>query len=483
MGRAAETPAKMRDSNAPDPENPWVGKREGAGFPTKTDRRLFMDWNLYMNTHGLETLALHAGQTPDSATGSRAVPIYQTTSYVFPDSDEAAKRFALASFGPVYTRLGNPTVRVLEERLAAMHGAAGAVAASSGMAAIFNTVATLAANRQNFVASSNLYGGTVTLFNAELRRFGIEARFIDSSNPANFEKRIDNETRFLYVEAIGNPKGNVDDFEAIAGVAHRHGLPLVMDATFAPPPIFDPIAAGADVVVHSLTKIIGGHGQSLGGVVIENPAFDWKTSGKFPNIAGPDPSYHGVNFWDLFGACDGAVAPGQALTMKIRAGALRNIGACLSPFNAWSILTGLETLPLRAERHCRNARLIAEWLDAHPLVEWVDYAGLAKHPDRARAERWMPMGPGAVFCFGVKGGFKAGKKFLDSVQLLSHLANVLDAKTLVIHPASTTHQQLSRAEQEAAGVRPELIRISVGLERAEDIMKDIDQALRASVEQ
>lgn len=432
--------------------------------------------------YGLETLALHAGYPPDPTTGSRAAPLYQTASYVFPDSDEAAKRFALQSFGPVYSRLGNPTVQILEERLAAMHGAAGAVAASSGMAAIFNTVATLASAGRNFVTTSYLYGGTVTLFTHELKRFGIEARFVDSSDPANFEKRIDDNTRFLYVEAVGNPKGNVDDFEAIADIAHRHGLPLVMDATFAPPPIFDPLGAGADVVVHSLTKIIGGHGQSLGGVIIENPRFDWKTSGKFPRIAGPDASYHGVDFWELFGGHDKAVAPGQALTLKIKTGVLRNIGACLSPFNAWSILTGLETLPLRAERHCRNARLIAEWLDAHPLVEWVDYAGLPDHPDHARAERWMPMGPGAVFCFGVKGGFKAGKKFLDSVQLLSHLANVLDAKTLVVHPASTTHQQLTPDEQKAAGVRPELVRLSVGLETVDDIKNDIDQALRASAE-
>ncbi len=430
---------------------------------------------------GLETLALHAGHAPDRETGARAVPLYQTTSYVFKDADDAASRFALESFGPIYTRLGNPTTSVLEDRLAVYHGAAGAIAAASGMAAIFNVVATLASQGQNFVTTSNLYGGTVTLFTFDLRRFGIEARFVDSSNPANFEQCIDANTRFLYLEAVGNPKGNVDDFEAIASVAHRHGLPLVMDCTFAPPPIFDPLKAGVDVIVHSLTKIIGGHGASIGGVVIENPDFDWRASGKFPEISEPDPSYHGVNFWESFGGHDRAVARGRALTMKIRTGVIRNIGACISPFNSWNILGGLETLPLRARKHCENAMEVTAWLSRHPLAAWVEYAGLPGHRDHARAKRYMPHGPGAVFCFGVKGGYEAGKRFIDSLKLVSHLANVLDAKSLVVHPASTTHQQLTPGEQLAGGVTPELIRLSIGLEDVKDIKADLDQALKAAV--
>lgn len=432
-------------------------------------------------TRGLETLAIHAGHTPDRETGSRAVPIYQTTSFVFKDADEAAGRFALQRFGPIYTRLGNPTNDILEQRLAAYHGATGAIAAASGMAAIFNVAATLASQGQNFVTSSALYGGTVTLFTYDLKRFGIEARFIDSSDPANFEKRIDANTRFLYTEAVGNPKGSVDDFEAIAAIAHKHGLPLVVDCTFAPPPIFDPFRHGVDVVVHSLSKIIGGHGAAIGGIVIENPDFNWLASGRFPEICEPDPSYHGVNFWAAFGGHDKAVAPGQALTLKIRAGVVRNIGACLAPFNAWNILTGLETLPLRARKHCENARELAAWLSRHPRVEWVEYAGLPSHPDYTRAKKYMPLGPSAVFSFGIKGGFEAGVKFIDSVKLISHLANVLDAKSLVIHPASTTHQQLSPEEQRAGGVQPEAIRFSVGIEDVADIKADIEQALEKTM--
>lgn len=430
---------------------------------------------------GLETLALHAGHTPDSATGSRAVPLYQTSAFVFPSAEEAAARFALESFGPIYTRLNNPTTSIMEERLAAYHGCTGAVAAATGMAAIFNTVATLAGMGQNFVSTSSLYGGTVTLFNYDLKRFGIEARYVDSSKPENFEEKIDENTRFLYVESVGNPKGNVDDFSAVADIAHKHGLPLIIDCTFTPPPMFDAITAGADVIIHSLTKIIGGHGLSMGGVTIENPKFDWKKSGKFPQLTEPDESYHGVNFWDLFGNHDKAVARGQALTLKIRTGVLRNIGATISPFNSWNIITGLETLPMRAERHCKNAMEIALWLDTHPLVEWVEFAGLSSHRDYPNAKKYMPLGPSAVFSFGVKGGFAAGKKFLDSVKMISMLANLLDAKTLVTHPASMTHMQLTPEEQLASGVRPETLRLSVGLENVDDIRNDIDQALKAAV--
>ena len=429
---------------------------------------------------GLETLAIHAGYTPDRDTGSRAVPLYLSASFVFDDADDAARRFALESFGPIYTRLGNPTTSVLETRLAACHGCTGATAAATGMAAIFNTIVTLASQGQNFVTTRSLYGGTVTLFNSDLRRFGIEPRYVDSSNAANYEEKIDENTRFLYCEAVGNPKGNVDDFEAIAAVAHRHGLPLVMDATFAPPPLFDPVGAGVDVVIHSLTKLIGGHGAAMGGITIENPDFDWKASGKFPQLTEPDESYHGVNFWDAFGGHDKAVARGQALTLKIRAGVLRNIGATISPFNSWQIMTGLETLPLRAKKHCENAMKVAEWLSGHPLVEWVEYAGLPSHPDYARAKKYMPYGPGAVFGFGVKGGFEAGRKVLNNVKLIALLVNVLDAKSCITHPASTTHVQLTPEERRAGGVLPELLRLSVGIEDADDIMADLDQALKAA---
>ena len=427
----------------------------------------------------IETLALHAGQQPDPTTGSRAVPIYQTTSYVFKDAQHAADLFALRAFGNIYTRLMNPTTGVLEERLAALHGAKGAVATASGMSAIFYAIANICSAGQNFVASANLYGGTVTLFRNTLKRFGIEARLVDSSDPAAVKAAIDGKTRLVYCESIGNPRGNVDDFAALAKVAHDAGLPLVVDNTVSPPPLFNPLAHGADIAVYSLTKMIGGHGTSIGGAVVEKGDFPWN-NGKFPEIAGPDESYHGVNFWDAFGGHDKAVAPGMAFVLKIRTGLLRDIGACLSPFNAQQILLGVETLPLRAERHVTNAQKVAEWLAKHPLVSWVNYAGLPSHKDHARAKRYLPLGPGAIFGFGVKGGAAAGAKFISSVKLASHLANVLDAKTLVIHPASTTHQQLTAEQQAAAGVTPDFIRISVGLENVADIIADLDQALTAS---
>lgn len=427
----------------------------------------------------IETLALHAGQVPDPATGSRAVPIHQTTSYVFKDAQHAADLFALRAFGNIYTRLMNPTTGVLEERLAALHGAKGAVATASGMSAIFYAIANICSAGQNFVASANLYGGTVTLFRNTLKRFGIEARLVDTADLAAVKAAIDGKTRLVYCESIGNPRGNVDDFEALAKVAHDAGLPLVVDNTVSPPPLFNPLAHGADIVVYSLTKMIGGHGTSIGGAVVEKGDFPWN-NGKFPEIAGPDESYHGVNFWDAFGGHAKAVAPGMAFVLKIRTGLLRDIGACLSPFNAQQIILGVETLPLRAERHASNAQKVAEWLAKHPLVSWVNYAGLPSHKDHARAKRYLPLGPGAIFGFGVKGGAAAGAKFISSVKLASHLANVLDAKTLVIHPASTTHQQLTPEQQTAAGVTPDFIRISVGLENVADIIADLDQALAAS---
>lgn len=427
----------------------------------------------------LETLALHAGQVADPATGSRAVPIYQTTSYVFKDAQHAADLFALRAFGNIYTRLMNPTTGVLEERLAAMHGGRGAVATSSGSAAIFYAIANLCSSGQNFVTGSNLYGGTVNLFRHTFKRFGIEARFVDSSDPRNVAKAIDANTRLVYTESIGNPKGNVDDFEALAKVAHDAGLPLIVDNTVSPPPLFNPLAHGADVVVYSLTKMIGGHGTSLGGAVIEKGDFNW-ANGKFPEIAGPDPSYHGVDFWAAFGGHPKAVAPGMAFALKIRCGLLRDTGACISPFNAQQIILGVETLPIRAERHVQNAQKVAEWLSRHPLVTWVSYPGLPGHPDHQRAKRYLPKGAGAIFGFGVKGGAAAGAKFISSVKVASHLANVLDAKTLVIHPASTTHQQLTPEQQAAAGVTPDFVRISVGLEHIDDILADLDQALKAA---
>ena len=433
-----------------------------------------------LSTYRLNTQALHGGQAPDAVTGSRAVPIYQTTSYVFRDSNHAANLFALKEFGNIYTRLMNPTTDVLEQRMAALHGATGAVATASGQAAIFYALATITSAGQNIVSGSNLYGGTVTLFTHTLKRFGIEVRFVDSSEPRNFERAVDDNTRLLYTESIGNPRGNVDDFDAIAEVAHRHGIPFIVDNTVSPPPILNPFEHGVDIAVYSLTKIIGGHGTSIGGAVVEKGDFDWAANGKFPEISEPDDAYHGVNFWDAFGHHDNAVAPGLAFVLKIRTGLLRDTGACLSPFNAQQFILGIETLPLRAQRHCENAQLIAEFLDQHPLVTWVSFAGLPNHPDYERAQRLMPSGPSAVFGFGVEGGLEAGRKFIDAVQLCSHVANILDAKTLVIHPASTTHQQLNEAELLKAGVTPDFVRISVGLEDVDDIKEDLDQALHAS---
>jgi O-acetylhomoserine (thiol)-lyase len=428
----------------------------------------------------IDTLALHAGHTPDQDTLSRAVPIYQTSSYVFRDADHAAGLFALKEFGNIYTRLMNPTTDVLEKRLAALHGAAGALATASGQAAIFYAIAAITSAGQNFVTGDKLYGGTYTQFSYPLKRFGIEARFVDSSRPANFAAVIDSNTRCLYTESIGNPKGNVDDFEAIAEIAHKYNIPLIVDNTVTPPPLFNPFEHGADIAVYSLTKMIGGHGTSIGGAIVDKGDFDWKTAGKFPEITEPDAAYHGVNFWDAFGAHPDAVAPGLAYILKIRTGLLRDLGATVSPFNSWLFIQGLETLPLRARAHAKNALEVARFLQGHPAVTSVDYAGLSSHPDYERARKFFPEGPGAVFGFEVKGGLDAGKKLIGSVELASHVANILDAKTLVIHPASTTHQQLTSEEQLNAGVTPGLIRISVGIEDVRDIIADIDQALKAS---
>jgi len=349
------------------------------------------------------------------------------------------------------------------------------VATASGMAAIFYAVAAITRAGQNIVSGSNLYGGTHTLFEHTLKRFGIEVRFVDSADPANFAAAIDEGTRLVYTESIGNPRCNVDDLPAIAKVAHAAGIPFVLDATVSPPPILDPFAMGADLAVFSLTKIIGGHGTAIGGAIVEAGGFDWAASGKFPEITAPDPSYHGANFWDMLCKLEGT--PCSAFCTKVRTGLMRDIGATPSPFNSFLILQGLETLPLRAKAHCANAQAVAEFLADHPKVAWVGYAGLPGHPDHARAKRFFPLGPGAVFGFGLKGGLAAGRTFIGSVELCSHLANILDAKTLVIHPASTTHSQLTPEELLAAGVPPDMVRISVGIEDVQDIIADLDQAL------
>lgn len=423
---------------------------------------------------GLDTKALHAGHVPDSETGSRAVPIYQTTSFVFDSPEHAAGLFALEQFGNIYSRLGNPTVDVLEKRLAALHDAGAGLATASGMAAVFYAMATLASAGDNIVSGRCLYGGTVTLFVHTLKRFGIEVRFVDMGDPASVADAIDDRTRALYTESIGNPRCNVDDLDAIGEVAHAHGIPLVVDNTASPPPIFNPLSHGADIVVYSLTKMIGGHGTSIGGAIVERGDFDYAASGRFPLLCEPDPAYHGLNFQESFGEL------GCVFCTRVRTGLLRDTGACLSPFNAQQILLGVETLPLRAKRHCENAQAVAEFLEGHPAVRWVNYAGLPSHPDHERAKRLMPLGPGALFGFGVEGGVEAGRRFIASVRLCSHVANILDAKTLVIHPASTTHQQLDEAQQAEAGVTPDFVRISVGLETVEDIIADLDQALDAA---
>jgi O-acetylhomoserine (thiol)-lyase len=427
-----------------------------------------------------QTIALHAGHVPDSDTLSRAVPIYQTTSFMFRDAEHAANLFALKEPGFIYTRIMNPTTEVLEKRLAALHGASAALCTASGMAAIFYTVSAITKAGQNIVSGSNLYGGTHTLFEHTLKRFGIEVRFVDSSDPANFDRAVDENTRLLFSESIGNPMCNVDDLAGIAAVAKKHKIPFVLDNTVAAPPIFNPFDVGCDIAVYSLTKIIGGHGTCIGGAVVEGGDFDWAGSGKFPEITDPDPSYHGANFWEALCTLEGT--PCTAFCVKLRTGLLRDLGAALSPFNSFLIIQGVETLPLRARVHCANAQVVAEFLEGHPAVAWVNYAGLSSHKDHARANEYFPLGPGAVFGFGVKGGLEAGKRFINSVKLCSHLANILDSKTLVIHPASTTHSQLKPDELLAAGVLPDMVRISVGLEDARDILADLDQALNASRE-
>lgn len=420
----------------------------------------------------LETLALHAGQTVDSDTLSRAVPIYQTTSYLFKGTQHAANLFALKESGNIYTRLMNPTNDCLEKRIAALEGGVGGLAFSSGMAAITSAVLNITRAGQHIVSSSSLYGGTVTLFSQTLPKLGIEVTFVDPKEPKNFAKAIKDNTRLLYIETIGNPKNDVVDFDAIAKIAYDNGIPVVCDNTVTSPMLFRPIEHGIDIVVHSCTKVIGGHGTSIGGAVVDSGKFDW-ANGKFPELTEPDPSYHGVKYVESFDSL--------AYIIKARVQFLRDMGACMSPFNAFLFLQGLETLHLRVQRHCENALRLAQWLEKHPAVTWVNYPGLKSHPDYKLAQKYLPAGQGAILGFGIKGGLEAGKKFIESVKLASHLANILDSKTLVIHPASTTHQQLAESEQLTAGVTADFIRVSVGTEHIDDIIADFEQSLKKSV--
>ncbi|RII31384.1 MAG: O-acetylhomoserine aminocarboxypropyltransferase [Geobacter sp.] len=422
-------------------------------------------------TPAIETLLLHAGQSPDSASLSRAVPIYQTSSYVFKSSEHAANLFGLKEFGNIYTRLMNPTTDVLEQRLAALDGGVGALAVASGQAAITYAVLNIAQAGQNIVSTSYLYGGTYTLFHYTLPKFGITVKFVDTSDPENVRKAIDGNTRLVYMESVGNPKNNVDDFEAIGRITREAGIPFVVDNTVTTPYLFKPLEHGADIVVYSLTKFIGGHGTSIGGAVVDGGRFPWN-NGKFPEFTEPDPAYHGLKFWEALG--------NLSYILKMRVTLLRDTGACLSPFNAFQFIQGLETLHVRMPRHVENARAVAAWLEKHPLVAWVNYPGLASHKDHGRARKYLPKGEGAIIGFGIKGGLAAGKSFIDNVKLLSHVANIGDAKSLVIHPASTTHQQLSEEEQISSGVTPDFIRLSIGLESCDDIIADIQQALEAS---
>jgi O-acetylhomoserine (thiol)-lyase len=427
-----------------------------------------------MASRGIETIAVHSGQeSPDPATGARAVPIYQTTSYVFNDTEHAANLFALKEFGNIYTRIMNPTTDVFERRMAAIEGGTGALAVASGQAA--ETLALLAITQvgEEIVAANNLYGGTYQLLHYTFPKLGRSAKFVNSANPEEFKKAITPKTRAIFAETIGNPKLDVPDFEAIAKIAHEAGIPFVVDNTVGVG-LVKPIDYGADITVLSATKFIGGHGTSMGGVIVDSGKFNWG-NGKFPGFTEPDPSYHGLKFWEAFGNIPGM--GNLAFILKVRVELLRDLGPALSPFNAWLFLQGLETLPLRQKKHSQNALAVANFLKTHPHVSWVNYPGLDDHPAHGLAAKYLKGGFGALVGFGIKGGLEAGKRFINSVKLLSHLANIGDAKTLVIHPASTTHQQLTRAEQEETGVTEDFIRLSVGIEDAQDIKEDIDQAL------
>ncbi len=418
-----------------------------------------------------ETLCLHAGQIPDPQTGSRAPPIYQTSSYVFDDADHAASLFNLQTFGNVYSRLSNPTNAVLEERIASLEHGRAALAVASGMAAQMVTLLTLVNAGDEIVAARTLYGGSYSQMDVNLRRLGVTTTFVDPDKPENFRAAITPKTKLLFAETVGNPNLNVLDIEAVAAVANEAGIPLVLDNTVPSPYLCKPIEHGADIVIHSATKFIGGHGTSIGGLLVESGKFPWD-NGNFPSMVDASDGYHGVRFYETFGDF--------AFTMKARMEYLRTLGPSLSPFNAFTFLQGVETLPVRMDRHCENAMAVAQFLQNHPKVAWVNYPGLADNPYFDLAQKYMPKGASAIITFGVKGGFSASEKFIDNTQFLSHLANIGDAKSLIIHPASTTHRQLNEEQQLAAGVKPDMVRISVGIENIDDILWDIDQALVAT---
>ena len=422
------------------------------------------------NDHNLrsESLAIHGGQEADPTTGSRAVPIYQTTSYQFKDTDHAANLFALKEFGNIYTRIMNPTNDVLEKRMALLDGGVGALATASGQAAISLALLNIARAGDEIISADNLYGGTYNLFHYTFPRLGIQVKFVPSNDLAAIRKAMTPKTKAVYAESIGNPKLDVADLEGIAQLAHQHGVPLVLDNTVSPY-LMRPIDFGVDIVAYSATKFIGGHGNSIGGLIVDSGKFDW-TNGKFPLIADPDPSYHGIKFVEALG--------NLAYIIKARVILLRDLGPAMSPFNAFLFLQGLETIHLRLPRHSENALAVAQYLEKHPKVAWVNYPGLHSSPERERTRKYLPKGAGAILGFGIKGGVEAGRKFIDSLELVSHLANVGDAKTLAIHPATTTHQQLSPEEQRATGVTPDFIRLSIGLEHIDDILNDIEQALK-----
>ena len=420
----------------------------------------------------LATQAVHAGQSPDPATGARAVPIYQTTSYLFQDADHAGRLFALQEFGNIYTRIMNPTTNVFEKRVAALEGGAAALATASGQAAETLTITTLAATGDEIVSTTSLYGGTYNLFHYTLPRLGIKVKFVDADDFDGLRALINDKTRAVYTETLGNPKLDIADIETLASIAHEHKLPLVIDNTSASPALVRPIEWGADIVVNSATKFLGGHGTAIGGVIVDAGKFDWAASGRFKDFTEPDPSYHGLRYTEAFGPL--------AFILKARVQGLRDTGAALSPFNAFLLLQGIETLHLRMERHSQNALAVAHHLAQHPGVGWVNYPGLESSPYYARTKKYLPTGAGALVTFGIKGGYDAGKKLINTLELFSLLANIGDAKSLVIHPASTTHQQLSVEEQAATGVTPEMVRLSVGIEDIRDILADLDQAIEAA---
>lgn len=418
-----------------------------------------------------DTLALHGGQQADPTTGAMAAPIYQTAAYVFKNSEHAANLFALQETGNIYTRIMNPTQSVLEERIAALEGGVGALALASGQAAVTTALLNIAQAGDEIVAANSLYGGTYTLFAYTFAKMGIKVNFVDPQDPENFRRAINEKTKLVYAELLGNPKLDVLDIQAVANIAHENGIPLVVDSTLGTPYLCRPFEHGADIVVHSVTKYLGGHGTSIGGVIVDSGKFDW-TNGKFAGLTDPDPSYHGIRFIDTFGPL--------GYIIKARVQLLRDMGACISPFNSFLLLQGIETLPLRMERHCSNAKKIAEFLLNHPNVSWVNYPGLNNHPTYQLGQKYMPKGQGGILTFGIKGGLEAGKRLIENLKLFAHLANIGDAKSLVIHPASTTHQQLSAEEQVQSGVTPDLIRLSIGLEDHQDLIEDLERALAAS---